>query len=136
MILRHRSSQPSIHRAILLRFIIVGGVNTIFGYSLYALFMYFHLHYTVSVFLATTLGVLFNFKTLGKLVFNNDDNVLIFRFIGVYAVIYLFNVAALRIFDFYKVDLYIAGLLLLVPVAALSFYLNKKIVFAIKGEKR
>jgi hypothetical protein len=57
------------------------------------------------------------------------DNTLLWRFVGVYAVTYLVNVACLKVFDIYKVNILFAGALLVLPVAALSFLLQKKFVF-------
>jgi putative flippase GtrA len=81
------------------------------------------------------LGVLFNFKTIGTLVFGSRDNKLIFRFICVYVVIYLLNVEALRIVNAMpialdqKVKMIAAGGVLLVPLAVVSYTLNKLFVF-------
>ena len=64
------------------KFIFVGVLNTIVGYSFYALFIYLGFDYKVSVFLATVLGVLFNFQTIGRLVFNRYNNRLLFKFVA------------------------------------------------------
>ena len=47
----------------LIKFILVGILNTAFGYSLFALFIFLNMHYSLAVFLSTVLGVLFNFKS-------------------------------------------------------------------------
>jgi putative flippase GtrA len=111
------------------RFVLVGVLNTIFGFSLYSLFIYLNMHYSMAVLLGTILGVIFNFKTVGKLVFRVNQNRLIFRFFGVYGVTYLINVAALSVFNRFHVDLYLAGAILIVPMALISFLLNKRFVF-------
>ena len=117
-----------------IRFIFVGILNTIFGYSLFALFIYFNIHYSLAVFLSTLLGVLFNFKTIGNLVFKSNDNSLIFRFILVYVLIYLLNITFLWLFKINGLEnMYINGLLLLVPLALISFVLNNKFVFIKKN---
>ena len=113
-----------------LRFLVVGGINTLFGYSVYALFLFLGVHYSLAAVLATIMGVLFNFKTTGRIVFNNRNNWLLFKFIGVYAVTCLVNILALKIFNYYHVDLYLAGFLLLLPSALLAFFLNKQFVFS------
>jgi len=112
-----------------IKFILVGIINTIFGYSLYALLIFLNLHYSVAVLVGTIVGILFNFKTTGKLVFNNNENMLLFKFLGVYTVTYILNVSALKIFDTFKFNMYVAGLLLIFPMAAISFTLNSKYVF-------
>ncbi|QGQ98464.1 GtrA family protein [Paenibacillus psychroresistens] len=111
------------------RFLIVGGINTIFGYGLFAFFIYLNLHYSVASLLSTILGVLFNFKTTGKLVFNSSDNRLIVRFFAVYGMVYLVNVGLLKGFQLIGLNVYIAGAILVLPLAILSFLLNRKFVF-------
>lgn len=113
----------------LVLFFIVGGVNTAFGYSLYALLLYLHFHYALASLLATIGGVLFNFKTTGVIVFKSHDNRLLFRFIAVYTVTYLLNVVLLRIFSINNANMYLAGAALILPMAMLGFVMQKKFVF-------
>ena len=112
----------------------VGGINTLFGYGLFALFIFLGFHYAMSAFLATVVGVLFNFKTTGVLVFRNKDNRLLFRIFGVDSVVYVINVLMLKVLDNVGFDMYIAGALLIIPLAVLSFVLNKLFVFGVKNE--
>jgi len=51
------------------RFLLVGVLNTIFGYFLYGTLILIGLDYKYAVLLVTILGVLFNFQTTGRLVF-------------------------------------------------------------------
>lgn len=113
----------------LIRFFIVGGINTIFGYSVFAILIFLKFHYSIATLLSVILGVLFNFKTTGKLVFENTNNFLIFKFIGVYVIIYILNVVSLKILEIIKVNMYLAGMLLILPMAIVSFMLNNKFVF-------
>jgi len=107
----------------------VGAVNTAFGYSVFAVFILLHLHYTVAALLSTTCGVLFNFKTTGVLVFKNKDNRLIFRFFGVYLITYLLTIGLLKIFNLYDVSNLIGGAIIALPMAFISFSLSKRFVF-------
>ena len=116
-------------RSKFIKFVVVGILNTLFGYSLFALFIYLKFHYSLAVLLSTVLGILFNFKTIGRLVFQSRNNRLIFRFAGVYCITYLLNVAALRVLDGLRVNMYVAGLLLLIPIAVVSFIMQSKYVF-------
>lgn len=111
------------------RFILVAGLNTLFGYGVFALLIYFGLHYSLAVLISTVAGILFNFKTYGLLVFNSKDNKLIFHFIGVYIVTYLFNVSGIAFFTHLEFSNYMAGMIMALPVGLLGFILNKKFVF-------
>jgi putative flippase GtrA len=112
-----------------LKFIFVGGVNTLFGYGLFTLFIFLNIHYAIASLLSTTLGVFFNFKTTGNLVFKSNNNRLIGRFISVYVIIYLLNVVFLKCLSVFNFNLYVSGAILILPLAIASFILNKKFVF-------
>jgi putative flippase GtrA len=110
-------------------YVLVGILNTIFGYSVFAILIYLKLHYSLAVLLSTVLGVLFNFKTIGKLVFKSNDNRLIFRFISVYVIVYLMNVAGLKIYRIFDDNMYLAGLFMIFPTTIFSFVMHKRFVF-------
>ena len=116
------------------KFVFVGIFNTIFGYSAYAFFVFIGCGDFTAPLFATVCGVLFNFKTIGKLVFGNSSNRLIFKFFGVYLFTYALAVALLKIFAFAGLEnRYVSGALILAPMALISFFLNKNFVF--KTEK-
>lgn len=115
-----------------IRFLLVGCLNTLFGYSVFVLFLFLKFHYSIAAFISTVLGVLFNFKTIGGLVFKKKQNSLIIKFASVYVLSYLVNLGCLKIFAYFKVNMYLAGAVLVLPMALFSYLLNKKLVF--KGE--
>ncbi len=118
------------------KFLIVGCVNTLFGYSVYALFVLLGIHYAIASFLSTVAGVIFNFKSTGIFVFKNRDNTLLLRFIGVYLIIYLISVSCLKLFALMKMNMLWSGALLILPMAAVSFILNKNFVFIVVATAR
>ncbi len=113
----------------LIRYLAVGVLNTLFGYCCYAVLLWIGLHYAAAALLATVLGVLFNFKSYGTLVFDSRDNRRLLRFIGVYVLGYLLNVAGLRLLTGIGMSPYVAGAVLLLPMAALNYFLHKRYVF-------
>jgi len=104
-------------------------VNTIFGYGVFSLLILLSLHYVVAALLATICGILFNFKTTGTRVFKNRDNRLIFRFFGVYLITYFLIVGLLKLFDMAGVIPLVAGAIIALPMAVVSFLLMRKFVF-------
>ena len=112
-----------------LRFLVVGGVNTVFGYSVFALFILLGLHYVLAVLIGQVCGILFNFNTTGRIVFKNKDNRLIFRFFGVYLFTYLLNIGLLKLFEMAGVGSLVAGAIIVLPLAVVSFLLMRKFVF-------
>lgn len=113
----------------LFRFFVVSGVNTAFGYGLFALLIYIGLKYPIALLIGTIVGILFNFKTIGGLVFKSSNNTLVFKFLGVYGITYLCNLAGLALLGHFGIDVYVGGALLLIPVGLLAFVLNKHFVF-------
>ena len=111
-------------------FLVMGGINTLFYYSLYSLLIYVGVFYAAAVVIATVCGVLFNFQTFGRVVFKNFQFRLLGRFIGVYVVVCAANIAGLRALEFVGlVNKYIAGAVLVLPVALLGYVLKKTFVF-------
>lgn len=120
-----------------IRFLIIGGVNTVFAYGIYALSIFIGLHYTLAALAQTVLGTLFSFKTMGCLVFDNPDNKLIFKFVAVYTVCYFLNIGFLRVLTQMGLsNLYLGGLISSALVALISFCLNKWVVFCRKTSPR
>ncbi len=113
-----------------LRFIVVGGLNTAFGYGAFALLVFLGLHFSLAALFATVLGVLFNFKTYGTFVFRNPDNRLIFRFVSVYGVSYALTVISLGILKSFGLSSYVAGAIMILPMSLVTFYLNRRFVFS------
>lgn len=111
------------------RYLVVGLLNTLFGYSIFALLIYLGISYSISLLLATILGVLFNFKSIGILVFKSRNNRLISRFTAVYIIIYLLNLAGLKLLTVANVNIYVAGAMLLPLMAVVGFLINKRFVF-------
>lgn len=109
----------------LVRFLVIGAVNTAFSYVIYALLVLIGLHYSLATLISTILGIIFNFFTTGRIVFRNMDNRRIIRFILVYILTYLVNVLFLKgLVDGLSMDKLLAGALVTLPVALLSYYLN------------
>lgn len=112
-----------------IKFLMVGALNTAFGYIIFALFIFLKFHYSLAILFATILGIVFNFKTTGSIVFKNNDNKLIFRFFAVYFITYILNTALIKLFTMINFNLYYAGIIILLPMAVISFVLMKKFVF-------
>ena len=113
----------------LFKYILVGGLNTVFGYCAFAVCLFFGFHYSLAVLVATILGVLFNFQSYGRLVFQNYSMTLLGRFIFVYTIIYFANILLLLLFERLVFNLYYSGALAIPFIAYLGFILNKRYVW-------
>lgn len=114
----------------LLRFLLVGLLNTAVGYGLFAGFVWAGLPYPLAIGLATLLGVAFNFQSTGRLVFGGANLARLWRFAAVYGVVYLINVAAVAALLRVGLNVYLANGLLILPLALIAFVLQRKFVFA------
>ncbi len=110
-------------------FLVVGGLNTIFGYGVFALMLWMGLHYSLAIAIATILGTFFNFKSIGTLVFRSHDNSKIVRFILVYASVYCVNVIGVAALLRIGINTYQSGLLMILILAPLAYLLNCHYVF-------
>ena len=115
-------------------FLCVGGVNTLVGYGLFAGFSYAGICYPLALLLANFLGVLFNFKTTGRLVFKNNTSQALGSFIMLYALLYALNLLLMRLVLMWIANVYAAGFLVALPLALLGFILNKHVVFKESNE--
>ncbi len=112
------------------KFLFVGAINTLFGYSMYALFVTFGFNPSNALLISYILGVFWNFKTTGSIVFRNKDNKLIFKFFISYVFTYYVNSISLNfLIDNLHINKYVAEALLIPPVAVLSFVIFKTFIF-------
>ncbi len=135
-----------------LRFLFVGVINTAFGYLMFLFFLWIGLHYSLSLLFSQILGVLFNYKTTGYLVFENKSNKLVLRFFLVYVAIYFINLLELYLLnlsglypyllsqdwisfvhdlpiDQSKLSNAIGQAIVILPNAIIGFLLNRAFVF-------
>lgn len=112
-----------------LRFLVTGGINTAFGYAIYAACIFLGAGYAVASGVTIVCGVLFSFKTTSAVVFGRGYTGSLVRYIGSYVIVYLFSLLILRTLDEFGVNAYLAGILAAPPCAVLSFTLLKLFVF-------
>lgn len=116
----------------LLRFLIVGVINTIFSYVVFVILFYFIENKEVAVTLSFIIAVLFNYQTISKLVFADANQRKFILFISIYILTYLLNLLHLYItVDMYGLNVYFSQFITLLYLPLVSFYLNKKYVYSV-----
>jgi len=75
------------------------------------------------------IGVIFNFFTLGRLVFDSRDPTRLPRFVGVYALTYVVNLGMLTLWEKAGVGPLLAQLACLPVTVSLTFVLMRFLVF-------
>jgi putative flippase GtrA len=127
------SAHPTL-AARVLRFVIVGGINTAIGYGTYAFFLFLGFPYAVANFLAMIVGVLISFKSQGTFVFQNPDNRLFAKFLAFWGIMYFVNIALIGVFLSWGFNAYEAGALAVPLVATLSFFVQSTLIFKRYGK--
>ncbi len=113
-----------------IKYLFVGALNTAFAYCLYALLVLIGLEPNIALTFQYVIGILWNFKTTGSLVFKNHNNMLIFKFFGCYIITFTLNSILLYILtEWVKINDYIAQALLVLPIALIAFTIMKFYVF-------
>ena len=116
------------------RFILVGALNTAFGYATFAGLTWLGWEDLYAVPAAMTACVAFNFMTYGKLVFESLDRRNLPRFVLGYTGLYVCNVAGLRALAGAGLETYAAQAALVIPLAILSYVINDRWVFRAKSQ--
>src|SRR6478736_5692689 len=107
------------------RFLVVGGINTLFGYCIFAVLILSGLWYPVAALISTVAAVPFNFKSYGALVFGRHDNALLFRFFAVYGICYAVGLLPLAWGKAHGFSVLLVAAVMILPMAAFSFFLNR-----------
>ena len=110
-------------------FLCVGFLNTLFGYSIFAFFLWIGVHFTISALISTIAGILFNFTTFGRIVFKNNSYSNLPKFVFIYALNYFLGVGVLYYCDQLDYNLYFVQAILLMPTAVLRYLLMKYFVY-------
>ena len=117
------------------KFLMVGALNTLFGYVMFLSALWLTGRPIISLAISSILGVLFNFCTTAKLVFGSSDLRLLARFIGVYAFVFIVNAGLLETLQRIGLAPAFAALILTPFMAALSYVLLRDHVFSRIGVK-
>lgn len=111
----------------LLRFLVVGGLNTAMSLGVYFLCLYLlDWPYYVASAVSILVGIAVGFKAHGAFVFASQGSFL--RYVACWASIYAVNTLMIALIRDYTGD-YWAQIILLPFTTALSFYLMKKLVY-------
>ena len=112
-----------------LKFLVVGAVNTVFGYIVFAALLLFDMTPMPALVLTYIVGALFNFFTTRRFVFQQQGGSAFLKFVAAYVVIYLFNAGLFKLVAATDAAPLLAQALCLPVVALFSFFLFKFHVF-------
>lgn len=112
-----------------LRFLIAGGVNSLFGFMMYSLSILFGAPVWLSLVIGTVAGIMFNFCTVGGYVFRNLSLSKFPSFMISYAVCFAINLQLIELLSIYLGGPIVSQSLLTPPMAILSYILLRYFVW-------
>lgn len=115
-----------------IRFLLVGILNTVFGYGIYALFCYLEYTPSLAITIATILGTVHSFLWNKFYTFKSKEKSIleIIKFIAVYFISYLINLAIVLYFSrYHNMDKYIIGLASIFVSTIVSYVGHNKFSF-------
>lgn len=119
-----------------IRFLFVGGLNTIVGYGSFALLLFMNLNYLVANTISYIIGIIHSYFWNKKFTFKskNKSPLELVKFIFVYIVNYLIGMIILYLLvDKLGINHYIAGMLNLIITTLISWFGHKYFSFAGSG---
>ncbi|MBI5438655.1 MAG: GtrA family protein [Nitrosomonadales bacterium] len=127
-----RDTNFSLCRNRFIRFLVAGGVNTLFGFAVYSAFIIADMPVWFSLLAGTILGTIFNFITTGGYVFRELSLPRVPRFIICYLLIYGINFMLIELISIWLSNKILSQAILIFPVAMLSYFLMARFVFSTK----
>ncbi|MDB5651529.1 MAG: hypothetical protein JWL62_3049 [Hyphomicrobiales bacterium] len=112
-----------------LRFLLAGGLNTMFGYA--AFYSAFELtgRMVLASVISNACGILFNYVTIGGYAFGVRDARRLTRFVAMYGLILIANITGLHLLVSANIGAPLAQAMLIPPLVALSYLLSRGFVF-------
>lgn len=113
----------------LIRFLLAGAVNTLFGLGVYVGCVLAGLPAWLAMLVGTAAGIVFNFVSLGGYAFRDLSVRRMPRFVCCYGVTYLVNLAALHLLRAVIADPIVGQIALTAPMALFSYLVLSRFVF-------
>ena len=111
------------------RFLLAGVANTVFGLAAYAFFVWLGTSLWLALVCAMLAGIACNFLTLGGYAFRDLSLARLPRFIACYVASYLVNLLALHLLQPFVADAVVRQVLLTPPMAVFSYLCLSRFVF-------
>ncbi|RYG10152.1 MAG: hypothetical protein EON92_13245 [Burkholderiales bacterium] len=126
-----QASRPAaaLRSSTFLRFVVAGGVNTLFGYAVYGLGIAAEAPVWLALLAGMVAGTIFNFFTTGGYAFRQLALTRYPLFAACYLLVYGINLLLIALLSQWLQDKMLVQGLLLIPLALLSYLLMARVVF-------
>lgn len=115
-----------------MRFLVAGGVNTIFGFIVYSLCIVNEFSVWLAVLIGTISGTIFNFFTTGGYVFRQLSLTRFPRFILCYIFVYGTNLMLIELISIFMTNKILTQAIITLPLSILSYFFMSRFVFDAK----
>jgi putative flippase GtrA len=112
-----------------MRFLIAGGINTLFGFAVFSVAIIAGAAVWLALSASTIAGTGFNFFTTGGYVFRELSLSRFPRFIIFYLLVYGINLGLIELLSMWLSDKILTQFILIFPMAVLSYFLMARFVF-------
>ena len=112
-----------------MRFLVVGGVNTLFGFAVYIIAIIAGATVWFALLASMVAGTGFNFFTTGGYVFRELSFTRFPRFIICYLFVYGINLVLIELLSMWLSDKVLSQFILIFPMAVLSYFIMVRFVF-------
>ena len=112
-----------------IKFIFIGGINTLFGFSIYVFFIWYGLNYSIALAISIFFGVIFNYFSTGRVVFNHSKFDRIFAYLSSYLFVYIVNISLISMLLLSGLNEIEAGFIALFALSLVMYFLIKKYVY-------
>ena len=119
-----------------LRFLLAGGVNTLFGFGVNIGVMLAGFPVWLAMLVGTVAGVAFNFFTHGGYAFRDLSARRLPRYIAGYAIVYVVGLGAFHVLNRFVPGPVLCQVLLVVPIALFSYLVMSRFVFRKRADRR
>lgn len=116
-----------------MRFLVAGGVNTLFGFVVYSVFIIAGMKVWLALLAGMFFGTMFNFLTTGGYAFRELSLARFPRFAVCYLFIYGVNFVLIDLLSIWLSDEILSQAILVLPMAMLSYFLMMRFVFFTKN---
>jgi len=112
-----------------IRFLVAGGVNTLFGFSVYSICIVDGMALWLALLVGMLSGTVFNFFTTGGYVFRELSLIRFPRFVACYLLVYGINFMLMELISKWISSKILSQAILTLPLALLSYFLMARFVF-------
>jgi len=124
------SIKPQNQYKFIFKFILIGIINTIIGYTILSIFLYFNFFYDiVNLLIANILIITINFFNYKKNLFKINGNIKKYIYKFIYLSIFIYIIQSIILTNIENIEFYIQSLILSIISSIISYIGQTKYVF-------